>query len=210
MAQVSPASALNLDDKVIFDIDPFKESLEHMSSPTTNHKKNDGEANDNMTVTEISLDSDAEDTTSSSTTSSISYRALPTSASLERTTSSNSSSSSDSSISFTQDIKTMEEEEKKENKKQQVFLPAMETVIRNLGIIQQRSAAASTKAKHTAATATTTIKQQQINDHVNYSVEPAIVDDADLYSNSMVNQKINMKDVPVNNLGPREQEEAGM
>jgi ATP-dependent protease HslVU (ClpYQ) peptidase subunit len=49
-------------------------------------------------------------------------------------------------------------------------------------------------------------EKQQQEDVVHYSMETAV--DIELYSSRM-NQNVNIKDVPINKLGPREQEEAG-
>jgi hypothetical protein len=202
---VSPTS-LYLDDKIIFDIDPVKESLEHISSDNKGDAKKEQEPRDDLAIIEVPLNSDDEDN------SSISYRAVPTSASLERasisSSSSSSSGSSGSSVSFTEDI--IEDEKKGNAQKKKVFLPAMETVIRNLGIIQQRSATNNIKKtaeSKQAGAAVTKQQQKQENDGVNYTME--IVVDVDMYSSSILNPNINIKDIPINNLGPREQEEAG-
>lgn len=202
---VSPTS-LYLDDKIIFDIDPLKESLEHISSDNKGDAKKEQEPRDDLAIIEVPLNSDDEDN------SSISYRAVPTSASLERasisSSSSSSSGSSGSSVSFTEDI--IEDEKKGNTQKKKVFLPAMETVIRNLGIIQQRSATNNIKKtaeSKQAGAAVAKQQQKQENDGVNYTME--IVVDVDMYSSSILNPNINIKDIPINNLGPREQEEAG-
>lgn len=104
--------------------------------------------------------------------SSVSYRALPT-------------GSDTSSVSFIEDI-----DETK------VILPAMEIVIRNLGLIQQR-------------TKEPVIKQDIViksDDTINYSMETPV----DMETNaSSICQIVNIKHVPINHLGPREQEEAG-
>lgn len=104
--------------------------------------------------------------------SSVSYRALPT-------------GSDASSVSF---IEEMDETK--------VTLPAMEIVIRNLGLIQQR-------AKEPI------MKQDDIvksDDTIDYSMETHI--DMETHASS-ISQLVNIKHVPINNLGPREQEEAG-
>lgn len=120
---------------------------------------------------------------------SVSYKAVPSSSSSRGSNS--SSSSSTSSVSFLDfDIDPPPREKKK------VSLPAMEIVIRNLGIIQQRLL---TKEP---------VKSNQKDDTVtvNYSVETPV--DITMYTSSL-NQTVDIKNVPVNQLGPREQEEAG-
>ncbi|GAA5795759.1 hypothetical protein HPULCUR_001121 [Helicostylum pulchrum] len=118
---------------------------------------------------EISLDSD-----------SVSYKAVPSS-------DSSSCGSSTSSVSFLDfDV---------DPEKKKVSLPAMEIVIRNLGIIQQRLL---TKEPVKS-------KQKDEKVAVNYSVETPV--DIEMYTSSL-SQTVDIKNVPVNQLGPREQEEA--
>lgn len=93
--------------------------------------------------------------------SSVSYRALPT--------------GSDTSSVFD------------ENNETKVVLPAMEIVIRNLGLIQQQQ--------------TVTKPHVKLNNST-----PSL----DMETNaSSISQIVNIKHVPINHLGPREQEEAG-
>lgn len=164
-------------DKIIFDIDPFKESLEHISR------------NDNETIAEITIDEDG---------SSVYYKPLPTSASLNRISASSSScSSSGSSVSFTEDII--------EPKKPR--LPAMEAVIRNLGIIQQQQQQQQENKTTTKKVLPTSTNKQVNTDTINYSLETPV--SIEIYSSS-ISQDVNIKDIPINHLGPREQEEAGI
>lgn len=101
--------------------------------------------------------------------SSVSYRALPT-------------GSDTSSVNFIEEL-----DETK------VVLPAMEIVIRNLGLIQQRPG----------------IKQDTIIKS-NNAIDDSIESNVGMETNaSSISQIINIKHVPINHLGPREQEEAG-
>jgi hypothetical protein len=176
--EMMPSSSNSFsNDRIIFDIDPFKESLEHISR------------NDNETIAEITIDEDG---------SSVYYKPLPTSASLNRiSTSSSSCSSSGSSVSFSEDIT--------EPKKPR--LPAMEAVIRNLGIIQQQQQQQQQNNTTTKKFLPTSNKKQINTDTVKYSLETPVP--IEIYSSS-ISQDVNIKDIPVNHLGPREQEEAGI
>lgn len=116
--------------------------------------------------------------------SSASYRALPTSL---------SSRPSDSS-SFAQDIEDIDLDYEPQPKPK---FPAMELVIRNLGILQERASAPPTAKTETTTTPSTT--------DIDYSMEAAI--DMKLYNSNLTSPMA--KDIPVNRLNPREQEEAG-
>lgn len=127
---------------------------------------------DDLEITEVALNSDIEEDSCS-----VSYKAIPTSA----------NRSSTSSVSF---LDFDKDQEKK------VSLPAMEIVIRNLGLIQQRLTKEPVK-----------MKQPKLETSaVNYSMETPV--DIEMYSSSLT-QTVDLKTVPVNHLGPREQEEAG-
>lgn len=175
---ILPSAIPIADDGVIFDIDPFKESLEHIS-------KND------ETIAEMQIDEDNE----------VYYKPLPTSESLNRICTisrSSTSSSSGSSVSFS--------EEDLVEPKPKTKLPAMEAVIKQLGVIQQRQQEQEAMKKKPATTNKSTPKKQNEDTTIDYSMETQV--SIELYTSS-ITQDVNIKEIAVNHLGPREQEEAG-
>ncbi|OAD02303.1 hypothetical protein MUCCIDRAFT_111673 [Mucor lusitanicus CBS 277.49] len=174
----------NQPNQVLFDMenmDPFKESLESQACCSVA-----------TTVAQLSVE--AED--DMDTVSSASYRAIPTSLSLER------QSGTDYGDEDIEDIDM--DYDRELPRETQVHLPAMEIVIRNLGILQERQKAqadAHLKPAHVRCMNSTDTQD------IDYSLEPPI--DTQLYNSSLNNLDKNIKDIPVNRLGPREQEEAG-
>lgn len=166
------------DDGVIFDIDPFKESLEHIS-------KNDD------AIAEMQIDEDNE----------VYYKPLPTSESLNRICAisrSSTSSSSGSSVSFS--------EEDCVEPRPKTKLPAMEAVIKQLGVIQQRQQEQEAMKKKPVTVNKNPTKKLNKDTAIDYSMETQV--SIELYSSS-ITQDVNIKEIAVNHLGPREQEEAG-
>jgi len=172
----------NQSNQVLFDmgdIDPFKESVEL-------------QACNDATVAQLSVErEDAMDTVSSA-----SYRAIPTSLSLER------QSGTDYGDEDIEDIDMDYDHELP--KETQVHLPAMEIVIRNLGILQERQKAQANA--HLKPAQERGINSTDTQD-IEYSLGPPI--DTQLYNSSLNNLDKSIKNIPVNRLGPREQEEAG-
>jgi hypothetical protein len=162
------------------DIDPFKNSLEEPKGASIDQAGYD---------TAITDDID--------TVSYISYRPLPTSSSLEQYR--------QSDTSFEEDIEDIDMDYDRDLPKTRVYLPAMETVIRNIGIAQERNRKALLEKKKS-----TQIKpdnnRSRSSQEMEFNMETPI--DVCLYSSSLTNPQI-IKDVPVNRLNPREQEEAG-
>jgi len=181
----APTSSVSLDCKsnqVLFDmgnIDPFKESMEL-------------QACNDAAVAQISVETEAD----VETVSSASYRAIPTSLSLERQSGTDYGEEDIEDIDMDYDSGLPRET--------QVHLPAMEIVIRNLGILQERQKAQENAHLKPAKERCTHSTDTQ---DIDYSLEAPI--DTQLYNSSLNNLDKNIKDIPVNNLGPREQEEAG-
>lgn len=181
----APTSSVSLDCKsnqVLFDmgnIDPFKESMEL-------------QACNDAAVAQISVETEDD----VETVSSASYRAIPTSLSLERQSGTDYGEEDIEDIDMDYDSGLPRET--------QVHLPAMEIVIRNLGILQERQKAQENAHLKPAKERCTHSTDTQ---DIDYSLEAPI--DTQLYNSSLNNLDKNIKDIPVNNLGPREQEEAG-
>lgn len=175
--------ATNHSTQILFDmrnIDSYKESLEVQTQQDSN-----------AFVAQIPVETEDD----IETVSSASYRALPTSLSLDR----------QSGTDFDdEDIEDIDMDYDYEPKKSQVHLPAMEIVIRNLGILQERS-----KAQGNNETKPKPDQRMNSSDtqDIDYNLETPI--DAQLYNSSLNNLDKNIKDVPVNRLGPRDQEETG-
>ncbi|CEP12855.1 hypothetical protein [Parasitella parasitica] len=184
--QYIPISSISLNDiesendavqqstQILFDmgnIDPFRESVEH----------------DTTSAEQI-----AEEDTES--VSSASYRAIPTSISLER------QSETDFDDDDIEDI-DMDYDRGLPNRVK-VHLPAMEIVIQNLGIQQERlKAQGNTESKPKEAHTSDTDTQD-----IDYTLDTPV--DSQLYNSSLNNLDKDVKDVSANYLGPREQEEA--
>ncbi|KAL7327994.1 hypothetical protein PS15p_206338 [Mucor circinelloides] len=180
-APTSPVSMDCKSNQVLFDMgntDLFKESMEL-------------QACNNTTVAQISVETEDD----VETVSSASYRAIPTSLSLER------QSGTDYGDEDIEDIDM--DYDRELPRETQVHLPAMEIVIRNLGILQERQKAQENAHLKPAKEHCTHSTDTQ---DIDYSLEAPI--DTQLYNSSLNNLDKNIKDIPVNNLGPREQEEA--
>ena len=160
------SSTIEFEERVLFDIDPYKENMDHISY-----------AKDDETIAEITLKEQEEEE--------VYYKPLPTSESLNRMSTVSTDSSTCSSVSFNEDLS-----EPKVSK-----LPAMDEVIRNLGIIQQRQATSTLEQKPVVP------KRQMLLDDSSEAPE-------EVYGSKII-QDVDMNNVPVNLLGPREQEEAG-
>lgn len=186
--QCTTATPVSLDgnqsNQVLFDmgsIDPFKESVELQA------------CSDTLTVAQLSVEATEDDL---ETVSSASYRAIPTSLSLGR------QSSTDYGDEDIEDIDM--DYDRELPRETQVHLPAMEIVIRNLGILQERQKAQANA--HLKPAKERCMNSTDTHD-IDYSLEPPI--DTQLYNSSLNNLDRSIKDIPVNRLGPREQEEAG-
>lgn len=124
--------------------------------------------------------------------SSASYKALPTSLSLE-----NYRQSESTTESIVEDIDEIELDYEPQPKPK---FPAMELVIRNLGILQERAAVQSIQKNNQPAT---------VNAGIDFSMETEI--DMKLFNSNLKSPSLkSAKDIPANYLNPREQEEAGM
>lgn len=132
----------------------------------------------------------------SETVSSSSYRPLPTSSSLEQPR--------ESDTSF-EDIEDIDLDDYCDFPINKVRLPAMEIVIRNIGIAQERKRRALLE-KSLMVKPDTNEHRSESSQDINFNMETPI--DVNLYSSSLTNPQI-IKDVPVNQLTSREQEQAG-
>jgi hypothetical protein len=169
------------------DIDPFRSSLEQNICSN----KDMGTAVDQKDSDTAVTDDDIE------TASSVSYRPVPTSYSLEHNRQSNTS--------FDEDIEDIDMDYDRGIPRTRVHLPAMEIVIRNIGIAQERNRR-SLLEKTTQKKLNNNGKRSEGDQEIDFNMEVPI--DVSLYSSSLTNPQI-IKDIPANRLSSREQEEAG-